>query len=318
MRWLPLLLVAACSSACSSSGTSTRGQHGRDSFAYLATPGCEDGCNLQQFAVAADDAQQEMQVSGAAFAGVSSSADSIASFTLSGGQVSMTTAMSGDADLILSDGAGTEVDRVTVHVVDVAELEFTKGWSGSGPLVLESVPITFGPVTKLDAGNRTLLGAQAVHFQASGTVSLMGAPSPAPNAPPTILESMIFQAAAGTGDLTGQNGSQSFDIAVTAVTLNDLSMLTATVGESVLGSGGATIDTPVAVNAATPAGNVYGPTCSWAVSDPSVEVVVTGNADELQGPATSGATFKLTKDGTFTATCSIGRLTAVVPLKRDN
>jgi hypothetical protein len=314
MRWLPLLLAGACSS----SGTSTRGQHGRDSFAYLATPGCEDGCNLQDFSVAADGAQQLMQVTGASFAAVSSSADAIASFSLSGQNVLMTTAMSGDADLVLGDGAGSEVDRVTVHVADVAELEYTRGWSGNGPIVLENVPITFGPVTKLDAGNRTLLGAQAVHFQVSGTLSALGAPSPAPNAPPTILESIIVSAAAGSGDLTGKNGSQSFDIPMTAVTLNDLTMLTATVGESVLGSGGATIDTPVAVNAATPAGSVYGPTCSWAVSDPSVEVVITSNADQLQGPPTSGATFKLTKDGTFTATCSIGRLTAVVPLKRDN
>ncbi len=269
--------------------------------------------------MAAEGAQQIISVNGPAFVQVSSSDSTIATFTKMDSNVAAVTAAAGDADLILADGSGTEIDRVTVHVAAVGQLDFQQGWSGSSPLILENVPITIAPITKRDAGARILLGSGAVHFVVSGNLMSLGPTPPvSASAPQSVIESLVIEGAAGAGDLTATNGTATFDMPVTVVSLTDISKLEAESVGSVLGSGGASVDTGVSVTASTDSGAVYGAACAWAVSDSTVEVVITDTTDQLDRPAVGGVTFKMTKQGSFTATCTLGRLSTIIQLKRDS
>jgi hypothetical protein len=305
--------------ACSSSGFWTKGQKGVASFAYRASPGCEDGCDLERNYVAADGAHQLLAVSGATFASVTSSAPNIASFAVASGDVMETTGMAGDADLTLLDAGGAVVDRVTVHVASVATLDFTHGWVGNGPIILEGVPITLAPVTKHDSLVRVLLGTDGVHFTVSGTLTSLGAPPPSdPNAPGNIIESLVVQGTRGSGDVVGANGGQSFDLPFTVVQVADLTDLKAFASLPYLGQGGATVDTPVSWTAATAAGLVYGTSCAWTVSDPSVLIVPVQSPTRLDLAPTGQVTFRMSKPGDFTATCTLGRIVVTIPLHRDS
>jgi hypothetical protein len=313
-----LLAVLACT-ACHSSGTWTKGQRGVASFAYRASPGCEDGCDLETHAIAGDGAHQIVAFSGATFASLGSSAQQVASFMKNGDNIEVVTAAPGDADLMLLDAGGTEIDRVTVHVAAVAQFDFMTGWAGSGPVVLEGIPITTAPITKRDSGVRILLGASAVHFSVSGTLTSLGAPPPTdPAAPPTILESLVVQGTAGSGAIHAANGSQTLDLPVTVVTVNDLNKLVAGVQGSYLGSGGGTVDSNVTWQVSSAGGLVYGASCTWTVSDPSVLMDNMQPANQLDREATGFLVFKMSKPGTFMATCKVGSLSVSVPLKRDS
>jgi hypothetical protein len=298
---------------CSSSSSFTKGKKGRANFAYRATPGCEDGCDLDRNAVVSDGATQLLLVTGDAFTQVSSSAPAIASFMKTADGVVATTGMAGDVDLILQDAAGGEVDRVTLHIVAASKLLYTAGWQGAGPIVVENVPITMAPVTKKDADLHILFGHGAVRFTATG----MNA-TPAASMPNDILESIVVQGAAGSANLNLANGAVSVDIPFQIVSVNDLTKLDAAVTGTVLGPTGTTVDSPVEWTVSTPAGQVYGASCAWSVSDPSVQIVVTGTSDQLDQSPSGNATFKMSRAGTFTATCTVGKLTAMLPLKRDS
>jgi hypothetical protein len=305
--------------ACSSSGSWTKGQKGVASFAYRASPGCEDGCDLERSYVAGDGAHQLVAVSGATFASVTSSAPTVATFAVASGGVMATTGMAGDADLSLLDAGGALVDRVTVHVAAVATLDFTRGWMGNGPIVLEGVAVTLAPVTKHDSLVRVLLGTDGVHFTVSGSLTSLGAPPPSdPNAPGNVIESLVVQGTRGTGDVVGANGGQSFDLPFTVVQVADLTDLKAYASLPYLGQGGATVDIPVSWTAATAAGLVYGTNCAWTVSDPSVLIDPVQSPTQLDLDPAGRVTFRLSKPGDFTATCTLGRIVITVPLHRDN
>jgi hypothetical protein len=309
-----LVVVAACGA----NGTSTPGKRGRATFNYWALPGCTDGCNLDQYFLAPDGAKQTVRVNGVAFAGVQSSAPQVAGFVGASGEVEATTGMPGDADLVLLDGAGGELDRVTVHVAATAQLEFTRGWQGDGPILVENVPITSFQVRKRDAVGRILLGAGAVRFTVGGTLSSLGAPPPpGPGLPPNMVETLIVQGQAGAGDLAGANGGQSFDIPVTTVALTDLEKLTLAAGATTLGEGGIP-ETALAATAATKDGLAYGWACAWAVSDSSVQVKIGSEPDHLDVAPVENARFRLTRTGSYTASCTVGRLTAMVTLSRSD
>jgi hypothetical protein len=314
------LLLCLCICACRpSGGSTTRGQRGVASFAYRATPGCQDGCDLERNFLAADGAHQLLSVSGATFASVASSAPGVATFSLVPDGVEAVTALPGDTDLQLLDAGGGEVDRVTVHVAAVATFDFDRGWTGDGPILVAGVPITIAPITKRDAGVRILLGANAIRFTASGTLSSLGPTPPLdPAAPASILETLIVQGTAGQGALHAENGTQMLDLPFTVVALDDLTKLGAVVTGSYLGSGGGSVDSPVQWTASTAAGPVYGASCAWSVSDPSVLIDVVEPPTHLALAATGSLVFKMTKPGSFNAICTLGRLTVTVPLKRDS
>jgi hypothetical protein len=308
------LILFAFVCACSSNSSFTKGKKGRASFAYRATPGCEDGCDLDRNAVVSDGATQLLLVTGADFGQVSSSAPEIASFMKTADGVVATTGMAGDVDLILQDASAGEVDRVTLHIVAAAKLKYTAGWgSAAGPILLENVPITMAPVQKEDSNLRILFGHGAVRFTGSA-ISTIAATS----MPDDIQETIVLEGPAGAANLNLANGSQSVDIPIQIVSISGLSKLTLDLHGTFLGSSGTTVDSPVDVTVSSPDGPVYGASCAWSVSDPSVQIVVTQTTDHLALAPTGNVTFKMTRVGSFTATCTLGALTAMVPLKRDS
>ena len=158
----------------------------------------------------------------------------------------------------------------------------------------------------------------AVRFSTSGTLTSLGPPPSDPAAPGNIIESVVVQGTAGTAGLNAVNGSQSFDLPVAVVPLNGLSMLTAEVHGTYLGAGGGTVDSPVTWNVFSPTGQVFGATCAWSVSDSSVLIDNLQPANKLDLPPTGSVTFKMSRPGMFTATCTIGGLMVQIPLKRDS
>jgi hypothetical protein len=311
-----LMLIVLCG-ACSQSGKTTLGKNGRASFAFRATPGCEDGCDLESNAVAADGAHQILAVTGADFATADSSAPAIATFSKTSNGVEAVTGMPGDAELILRDAANAEIDRVTVHVVAAATLEFTRGWQGAGPIILENLPITIAPVTKRDGSIRILLGTGAVHFTLTGPLMSLGVPPPNyPEAPGSVIESLLIQGTAGSANLHGQNGAQSFDLPVTVAALADLNKISGSISSAFLGEA-AIVEAVVQYTVSTPAGAVFGPKCAWSVSDPSVRIKSELPNDRLDHSPSGATTFTFAKSGQFTATCTVGRLMLPVTLKYD-
>jgi hypothetical protein len=305
--------------ACSGQGTSTRGKDGHASFAFVALPGCASGCNLEDSSVASDGAEQLILVrleGGRSYASTMSSAPQVATFTGpdGNGDVVARTAQPGDADLVLLDGAGGEVDRVTVHVAATAFLYFDNGWTGGGPVILAGATICGVEVEKHDAARRLLLGAGAVRFTVDGTLTSLG-PPPAPPGPVSVVESVRFSGQRGQGTLTGQSAEARLAVPVTVVALNDLSGLHAMLKATALGPNG-TADAFVETSVSAGAPLVYGTDCAWTVSDPSVQILPQVTADHLALPPAADVTFRMTKSGQFSATCTVGPLNVTMPFSR--
>jgi hypothetical protein len=305
--------------ACSA-GNSTRGKDGRASFAFVAVPGCAGGCNLEDSSVASDGAEQLIRVQldgGRRYASTMSSASQVATFVGPdpNGNAVAHTAQPGDADLVLLDGAGAEVDRVTVHVAATAFLYFDSGWMGAGPVVLSSTPVTGVEVEKHDAARRLLLGTGAVRFTVDGTLTLLGPTPPSPG-PASIVESTRFSGQPGQGTLVGQSAQARLSVPVTVLALSQLSELQGTLGSTMLGPN-ETFDAIVETTVSAGTALVYGTSCVWTVSDPSVQILPQAAPDRLSRPPAGDVIFRMTKSGQFSATCTVGPLTVTVPFSRN-
>jgi hypothetical protein len=315
-----LFALALCVCAgCSGAGTSTRGKDQHASFAFLAQPGCTDGCNLEDSSVASDGATQLILVNldgGRSYASTMSSAPQVATFTGpdGNGNVVVQTAQPGDADLVLLDGAGVEVDRVTVHVAAAAFLYFDSGWAGANPVVLAGTPIYGVDVEKHDAARRLLLGTGAVHFSVDGTLTLLGPPAPS-SGPVSVIETVRFSGQPGLGTLAATSAEASLSVPVTVLGISVLSGLHATLTATMLGPND-TVDALVETNVTAGADLVYGTTCVWTVSDPSVQILPQATPDHLSRPPNDDVIFRMTKAGKFSATCTVGPLTVTIPFSR--
>jgi hypothetical protein len=314
-----LLTLVGCVAVCGcAGGTSSRGQNGHSSFAYLALPGCADGCTLERFRLAAGGARQTIRVTvdaGWVLAGVSSSAPDVATFTLDGTSVHVTTGMPGSVNLELLDPAGTTFDRTTIGVNEVSKLDSTVGWSGAGPQVLAGVRVTSGEISKLDLENRVLLGAGAVQFTLGGGLAAAAQPM-LPTAPENAIETLDFVGTtSGTLDASLRSAHLGYPVGVVAAT--DLTQVHLHQTALMIGEGGVP-EAYVESTLSTDVGPVHGASCGWSLPDPSVQIRSDQPATHLGEPPTNVTIFRLTSVGTFTVSCSIGRINVGLPITRPN
>jgi hypothetical protein len=185
----------------------------------------------------------------------------------------------------------------------VAKLGFTQGWNGAAPLVLENTTEAFHVTTQDQHGN-TLIGTGAVAFDVAGVLHKVSAGGG---------DSQGFAGAAGSGSVVAHTATSTATLAVTVVPLTAIGGVTGTVRPNTV-SGNVTYgNVDVVANNAT--GSVYGPSCSWTTSDPSV-TVYSQSAASLEQPAKSSTQFVLGLPGTYTATCTVGAVSTSVSLQR--
>jgi hypothetical protein len=307
------LLVAAALAAFTMIGSgciaNTGGQLGHAQFSYEE---CLFGCTIAGNSMAAGGALATIKAqlaSGYTFSQVKSSNPSAAQFTigssdLGGGyNIGVQSGSPGSTELQLLDPNNKLVDQVTVTVAAVAKLGVTQGWSGAGPLVLENTTEAFHVVTQDQNGN-TLIGTGSVAFDVSGVLHKVSAGGG---------DSQGFAGSPGSGGVVAHTSTSSANLAVTVVPLTALGSLTNTVKPNTV-SGNITYgNVDVVANSAS--GAVYGGSCQWTTSDPSVTVSSQTSAT-LESAPKSSTSFVLGLPGTYTATCTVGAVSTSVSLHR--
>jgi hypothetical protein len=245
---------------------------------------------------------------GYSFSQVRSSNASVAQFAVGGGagglSVSAISGAAGTTQLQLIDYNGKLTDQVTVTVNTTAKLTTTKGWTGAAPLVLEGSTQIFH-VTTVDAQGNTLLGTGSVAFDVAAPLEKAAAI--------TFGDEQGFTGHAGAGAITASAPATSVSQPITIVPLSALTNLAATVQANTTDSSGTYANVDVVANSA--AGTVYGASCGWTISDPSV-TVNSQVAASLESPARASTKLLLGKPGTFSATCVIGAVWTTVTLHR--
>jgi hypothetical protein len=311
MRILGLLVaatLAAFSMLATGCGTRSEGQLGRASFAWQ---GCLFDCGVADNPMAAGGAQANLTISlasGVSFQQIRSSNPSVASFTVIGGSgldVSAVSAAPGQTQLQLLDGAGKLVDQVTVTVTATAKLTLIQGWTGAAPLVIEGSTQTLH-VTTVDASNHTLIGTGSVAFSLS---------APLAHAAGALVfgDTYAFTGSAGSGSITARAPSATLVQDVTVVPLAAITGVNGTVQPNSSDANGVYANVDVVASAA--GGAVFGATCNWTTSDPSV-MLQSQTATSLESAAKASSKFLLKSAGSFTATCTVGSAATTVQLHR--
>jgi hypothetical protein len=306
------LLVAAALAAFTMLGCFARseGQLGHASFSYEE---CLFGCTVTDNSMAAGGASAVIQVqlsSGYSFAQVRSSNPSVAQFNINasgvggGVNVGVVAGTPGQTQLQLVDANGKLVDQVNVNVAAVAKLAVTQGWSGAAPLVLESSSQSFHVITQ-DGNARTLIGTGSVAFDVVGALHKIDG----------VFGGDIqgFAGVPGSGSVTARCATASSTLPVTVVPLTAIGGVTATVKPNTTQGTQTYGNVDVVANSA--GGSVYGATCHWTTSDPSV-TVNQQSATTLESAPKASTSFLLAAPGTFTATCTLGAVSASVSLHR--
>ena len=308
MRVAGLILVAALavlSMLASGCLSRTEGKLGHASFSYEE---CLFGCAVGDNALAAGGASAVIQLqleSGYSFTQIRSTVPSVAQFSLGTGlTIDVSAGAPGATQLELIDGAGRLVDSVTVTVKPTATLAITKGWSGSAPLVLEGSQQIFHVTTK-DGGGQTLIGSGAVRFDVGPPLRLLPAL--------TAGDTLAFSGAPGSGSIAARCNSANALQPVTVVPLAALKSIDATVGPNSVEGQNSYANVDVVAHGA--GGDVYGATCSWTVSDPSV-TVASQVASSLESAPRASTRLLLARAGSFSARCAIGALSTSVQLHR--
>lgn len=235
------------------------------------------------------------------FTHVASSDPSVATFVFNGSTVEVTTGNAGTAELQLLDDRGKLVDSVDVIVDRVARLEPSRGMA-----------------TVLVGGTYDL------------SVSMYGAG----NAPLGAQRGMLSYEATGAVSVTHTDAFAQTDLHVTANTLGDGNISLAApqiVDAFAVNVVGADEITAIEINrpwtqdtdyrwtvttVASAVSPVFGATCAWQVSDPAVEVQSQYQSHNLEGEPVELTGFRLTKPGSYTASCSIGSARLDIRLSR--
>jgi len=312
MRTFGLLVAATLAAfamlASGCFGSRSEGQLGHASFAWEE---CLLGCSVTDNPMAAGNARAQISVSlanGFTFNQVRSSNTSVASVALGGSNgldIVVNSGAPGQTQVQLLDHSGKLVDQVTVTVTQTAKLNFTQGWSGTAPLVLEGSTQTFH-VTTVDANNHTLIGTGSVAFTLT---------DPLQHADGSIVfgDSYAFTGQAGAGTITAAAPAASVVQPVTIVPTSALTSLNATVLANTMDSTGVYANVDVVANSA--AGPVYGAKCTWAIADQSV-TLQSQSTTSLEATAKATTKLKLAAPGTYNATCTIGAVSTSVTLTR--
>jgi len=161
-------------------------------------------------------------------------------------------------------------------------------------------------------------GSGTQHLAASGEGDPAGGPLPPvePGAPPNAVESWIVTGTTGSGHLTLASGNATSTVPFTIVDATQLTKIDVTLMATVLGPD-ASVDSFVNAEFFTAAGPVYGLGCTWTASDSSVEVLNPTKPDQLDLQPYSTVDMRMTQDGNFMATCTLGQFAVSVPISRQ-
>jgi hypothetical protein len=309
MRTLGLLIAAtvAAFTMLGCFGSRSEGQLGHASFAWRE---CLLGCSVTDNPMAAGNARAQISVSlasGFTFNQVRSSNMAVASVALGGSNgldIVVSSGAPGQTQVQLLDNSGKLVDQVTVTVTQTAKLNFTKGWTGAAPLVLEGSTQTFH-VTTVDANNHTLIGTGSVAFVLTNPLQ--------PADAIVFGDSYAFTGQAGAGTITATAPATSVVQPVTMVPASALTGLSATVLANTVDATGVYANVDVVSNSA--AGPVYGASCTWTIADQSV-TLQSQSTTSLEATPKATTKLKLALPGTYNATCTIGAVSTSVALTR--
>jgi hypothetical protein len=304
MTFRHLLLVAplALFAACEFPDTTT-GKLGNFNFSFAD---CD--CNVADNAMLAGG-RASIQVSPAKgqprYARVASSDPSIAQFTMNAseyGRVDTEAVAAGAADLLLYDEADKLIDRVTLRVEAPSELTF----SPEGPLlrVIEGGEYV---VNVVPVGTRgRLIGDGATRIAISGVLVDR---SPVP---PTYGSgaAVRFTGSAGRGQVTATAGGLTRALDVELVAERALTSLT-------LESRGQSLDLAFAAyHIADAVGPVHGAPCRFTFSSPNVTVY--DQSFSLTDPVETTVQLEVAAVGRYTATCTVGSLSASIEVVRTD
>ena len=302
---MPLLLIACGLHLDSSNQTSTGitcletvGASRKACFAWNSfTP--------MTVAMAAGSKSEITVVTHSTVAAVSSTQPTVATVSLLNGTVQVTGGQPGSTDLVLLDSSNTEIDRTTLQVVSTEGLEPKVGSQASPVLVLEHTTQTF-QVATLGPGGVHTVGVGAVHFSLSGTAhqafTIIG----------PVGDAVAFIGDVGDGSIVATADQATAQLDVRFVPVTALTSLSAQLA-SLQPNGDGTAQAHVAVTPMTAQGPLYGTSCSWTTSDPSIHVLNPG-VDLLDGPPGVEADFTLSHPGNFSVTCSLGSQSATAAI----
>jgi hypothetical protein len=220
----------------------------------------------------------------------------------------------GDADVVLRDAAGAEIDRMTFHVRASDVLDLNRAWGAGDALVLGG-EVERMHVTTMTAGVVTA-GVGAVQFTLAGALS----PASRDQAPWLYSEGdeVFFRAAAsGTGTITAVAPEATTAVTLSMVSTSSLTALTANPSALDVPTNGTGV---VAVGALAGSAPVFGARCRWSNAAPltiDLKSVVGGlsGIGEQTGFIGSGPAFLYSvagPPGTYNPTCTIGALTTTI------
>jgi hypothetical protein len=215
----------------------------------------------------------------------------IATAVFTGQSVVVTPAAAGMTDLVLVDGRGGEVDRLSLRVAEVAELRVPRGWAGDGPLIAE------GATVALEAGAFDAQGAALVG--ATMQVSTTG--------PLKVIAGGLVGSSSGGGAISVAAGARTVAIPYSVVAPSlVISVALPTAVTAQAGAEGAVVRPTVT----TQQGALYGAACGWSLSDPSLSAGSDGTIPRLADQPGLAEVLRGTRAGTFSATCTIGGASA--------
>jgi hypothetical protein len=199
----------------------------------------------------------------------------------------------GDADLILADAAGNEVDRVTVRVAPTAALLFDQGWDGGTPTVLAG-SLQGLHVTTLGADGEVLVGTGAVRFSLSGTLAAF--PDDEAQPPWWGGDETTFTGGPGGGVVSADADDGHVEV---PITFADATQLTHFALRSVAGDQPLTRD--VFVSAAAGDVQLYGAQCDWRWPGRTQPLWIDGGW--IGAEAATHYRFTVERPGRYSAVC---------------
>lgn len=223
---------------------------------------------------------------------------------------------SGDADVVVRDSGGIEIDRVTLHARPTDQIEITSIW-GAGP-----VHILAGAVERIHVRTRTqgviTAGSGAVEVSVSGDLTI----ATREDAPLFYSEGdqgFFTAGASGTGTVTASapNTSLAIDVAITQP--SELTSITRSVDAlEVDGSDPGRIS----IGAMAGAAPVFGAQCTWSTVPAGLHIELAdhpsyGEQSGFLDSSTAALIYTVSNQpGTWSATCTMPNgLSTTIPVR---
>lgn len=294
-----VLLFALALTGCPPIDTGTAGEAGRVTFFGNHT-------NLRSILFAAGGATFDVHFdSPEAVASIESSDPTVLQFNQYGATgFRLETGAPGTAAAILRNQGGREIDRLTLRVARVTQLDF--GRTDETVRLLPGVQLTVRFVRRDAAGNQ-LLGQGGLRVSATGTVAVLdtGVANPV---------EYLFTGTPGVGAIEAEADGLRVSLPVEVVSSEQLVRIEGTAYSSY--TAGNQAYAPVVVTGFTSEGPVYGVRCDWQAVDPGIQALDQYVTREVSVAPMSNTTFSIPRPGTYRVRCDVGGQTTIVTITR--